>query len=265
MRVLYIAFAFLFLMLSVPVYSADVDKQCGGIQVLLPLYSYPNWWNEKAYKWKELAIARDKICVTAVINVHNGPGDGPPNADYSKGLKDLQLFDVSILGYVHTLYGKRDTHLVKRDVDLYVDNFDIGGIFFDEVANTDHYLDYYRELYGYVKKQRRSNLVVLNPGTGIGSSSVKRRRWGPDITVTYENTYTKWIASPTFASSSEPLKSARFAALIHDAPDDNAMRKSINLARFRKYRYVYVTDDKLPNPWDRLPNYWAEMIDYLKK
>src|SRR3954463_12909877 len=27
---------------------------------------------------------------------------------------------------------------------------------------------------------------------------------------------------------------------------------------------VYVTDDKMPNPWDRLPKYWEKEVQFLR-
>lgn len=41
------------------------------------------------------------------------------------------------------------------------------------------------------------------------------------------------------------------------------MLSAINTSRRRNARYVYVTNDDQPNPYDTLPNYWAQQLDKL--
>jgi len=36
------------------------------------------------------------------------------------------------------------------------------------------------------------------------------------------------------------------------------------LAVQRNIGLVYVTDDVMPNPWDKLPTYWQEKVKYIK-
>ena len=64
--------------------------------MLIPLYSYPNWYDPGSYIWDDVAAAASQISVTAVINPSNGPGD-PPNADYQLGISDLRDAGVTTL------------------------------------------------------------------------------------------------------------------------------------------------------------------------
>ena len=85
------------------------------------------------------------------FNPNNGPNNAPPNADYQQGIKDLQQAGVKIVGYIPTNYTKRDLAAVKADIDLYTKYFKIDGIFIDEAANTPDKLNYYQQLYQYIK------------------------------------------------------------------------------------------------------------------
>jgi len=38
------------------------------------------------------------------------------------------------------------------------------------------------------------------------------------------------------------------------------MLTDLNLAVQRNAGGIYITDDVLPNPWDRLPNYWTSLV-----
>ena len=113
------------------------------IELLVPLYSYPAWYDPTNYIWSSVAAAAGQVPVTAVINPNNGPDGGPPNADYLAGLNDLRSADVTILGYVYTTYGARSLAAVQSDIDLYDQHFNIDGIFVDEVSTSTNQLGYY--------------------------------------------------------------------------------------------------------------------------
>jgi hypothetical protein len=42
------------------------------------------------------------------------------------------------------------------------------------------------------------------------------------------------------------------------------MQTNIDLAISRRAGFVYITDDILSNPWDRLPTYWAQEVDTIE-
>mgnify|MGYP001357080129 CR=1 FL=1 len=55
------------------------------VRILIPLYSYPQWYAPAIYSWDDVARAAAEVPVTAVINPANGPGPGFPNSDYTHG------------------------------------------------------------------------------------------------------------------------------------------------------------------------------------
>jgi len=232
-------------------------------QILIPLYNYPNWYDPADYIWDDVAGANGQVPVTAVINPSNGPG-GPPNENYQHGLSDLRAAGVTILGYVYTSYGARDINVVKAEIDLYDQHFDIDGIFFDEVSNDTEELSYYEELYDYVTSRPNLEKVFLNPGCNIAEEYISSGH-GCHTAVIFESESSEWPTYPLaeyVTSGAYPAE--RFAMLVHTTPDADAMRSHIDMAVARNVGYVYVTDDGSDNPWDSLPTFWTAEVDYIE-
>jgi hypothetical protein len=241
--------------------SPQVSPACANLGILIPLYSYPNWYDPDNYVWGEVAAAANHLPVTAVINPEDGPVSCPPNSDYQHGLDELRTAGVTILGYVYTSYGTRDPALVQADVDLYDQCFDIDGIFFDETSSTSADLAYYTMLYNYVKSKPNLDSVVLNPGTQVEESYLGTP--AGDTTVIFEGQSGDWTPyiPDAYLSAYTP---DRFAMLAYDVPEADSMCASAALAHQRGLGYVYLTDDGLPNPWDSLPTFWSAELDCLE-
>lgn len=244
---------------------------CNGMEMLYPLYNYPNWWDSTNYVWDDVAGVSG-VNLTTVINHNNGPGGpGAPNGDYVQGLTDLSAGGVSMLGYVYTDYGSRDLDTVKADIDQYYTDYMltpgtetvIGGIFFDEASSSSDQavLDYYDELYQYVHGYDSFNTVVLNHGTYAPEVYTGMA----DINLVFENTYTEWLDySPYSYLASHSAD--QFAALVYDASSAFEMENAIDLAVARGIGNIFVTDDSTAgdnNPWDALPSYWLEESAYV--
>ena len=245
---------------AVLVFLLGATGQAVDLQILVPLYSYPAWYNPAAYLWDDVAAAAHDVPVTVIINPNNGPNGGPPNSDYVVGLNDLRAGGVTILGYVYTSYGSRPLTNVQADVDLYAQYYNIHGIFFDEVASATNQLEYYRQLFDYVKAKTNLHIVVTNPGTHFDERYLTRP--ATDTAVIFENG-SGWSAyAPDAYVSNYPA--ARFAALVYNTPDEATMRSNVDFAVHRNIGYVYVTDDSGANPWDTLPTYWTAEVAYVK-
>jgi hypothetical protein len=230
------------------------------VRLLIPLYSYPSWYSPATYLWDDVAAAAHQVPITAIINPNNGPYGLPPNSDYVVGLNDLRTNGVTILGYVFTSYGGRDTNLVKADIDLYDQFYNIDGIFLDEVSSTTNKLTYYGQIYDYIKSRPHLRQVVTNPGTQMDQAYVARP--ATDTTVIFENG-SGWnsYTPDTYVSH---YNSQRFAMLVYSVATAGAMRSNIDLAVQRNIAYVYVTNDGGANPWDSLPSYWTEEVNYIR-
>jgi hypothetical protein len=239
----------------------QIMPACANLEILIPLYSYPSWYDPDNYIWDEIAAAASRVPVTAVINPEDGPVECPPNSDYQHGLDELRDAGVNILGYVYTSYGNRDTALVQAEVDLYDQCFDIDGIFFDETSSVSADLAYYTGLYNYVKSKPNLDSVVLNPGTQVDEGYLSTP--AGDTAVIFENQSSDWpIYLPdAYLSAYAPN---RFAMLAYDVPEADTLCAQAALAHQRGLGYVYLTDDDLPNPWDSLPSFWSAELDCLE-
>ena len=221
-------------------------------KLLIPLYNYPNWWNPDSYFWDDIAEANNLVPITVIINPDNGPGDCPPNPDYQKGLKTLHAAGVSILGYVNTGYGERDIQDVKTDIDLYVQCFNIDGIFFDEASSDQEKVSYYQTLYNYVQEKQSGAVVVNDFGvvphqdySGIGTS----------ILCVFEDEFSNFIGwtPPSWITSERSL------ALVHNTPNDDLQTALEHLSK-ENIGWFYLTSDILLNPWDTLPPYFPDLV-----
>ncbi|NJO93801.1 MAG: Spherulation-specific family 4 [Hydrococcus sp. RM1_1_31] len=245
---------------------SEMPASSNSVKIMIPLYSYPTWYNQETYFWKQVVEAAKQVPITAVINPNNGPDGGPPNKDYLKGLADLRTAKMTILGYVFTNYGKRNLADVKVDIDLYEKHYKLDGIFLDEAASSADKLDYYQEIYNYIKAKSHLKLVVLNQGTHADEGYLTRP--AADITIISENYPTAWEQYQPLPYVKRYDKN-RFACLIHTVLDVETMKKQINLASDRNVGYVYITDDSTSSgdgdPWNSLPSYWSQEVDYVRE
>ena len=248
------------LLILVVLQAAVISATAVDLRMLVPLYSYPSWYDPGSYVWDDVAAAASQVPITAIINPNNGPDGGPPNSDYVVGLAALHDAGVTTLGYVYTSYGSRNLTNVISDIDLYAQYYNVSGIFLDEMAPGSNALPYYSQIYDYVKSKTNLPIVVSNPGTQCDESFLTRP--ATDTAVTFENGtgWSGYVPDPYVSR----YPSSCFAALLYNVPDAATMRSNVDLAVRRNFGYVYVTDANLPNPWDGLPAYWSELIRYLK-
>ena len=235
------------------------------LKILIPLYSYPTWYNPETYIWSDIAAAASQVPIMAIINPNNGPDSQPPNQDYVRGLEDLRQAEVTILGYVFTQYGDRPIAEVKKDIDLYNNHYNIDGIFLDEAASNVNQLDYYQEIYNYIQTQTSLEAVILNPGTHTDEGYLERP--AGDKAVIFEDHSAAWIGYEP-QSIIDRYEAEHFVSLIHSVPDADTMKSHIDRAVARKIGYIYITDDSPTSPdgdpWNSLPSYWEEELDYIQ-
>ncbi len=245
---------------------SKAEARRSKLKILIPLYIYPNWYERDKYIWKQVASAGKKVPIVAIINPNNGPDSKSPNVDYQQGLKDLHQSGVKIVGYVHSSYGKRDLSLVKADIDLYLKYFNVDGIFVDETASSKDKLEYYHQIYQHIKSQTKSLQVIINPGTDLDESYIKKPV--ADVAVIFENERKVWSQyhPPVYTKH---YSAQHFAALIHTTANSQLMKTTLDRAANSNFGYVYITNDSTNspnhNPWDTLPSYWQSQVDYIQK
>lgn len=236
------------------------------LQILLPLYIYPNWYDKNKYVWKQVLAAAKKVPIVAIINPNSGPNNAPPNTDYQQGIKDLHRAGIKIIGYVPSNYAKRDIQLVKSDIDLYLKHFKIDGIFIDEAASSTEKAKYYQQLYQYIKSKSKVYNVIINPGVNIDETYLNYQV--ADTIVTFENFQSNWNNYYPIVSKKK-YPSQKFAALVHTTANQKLMKSTLDRAIKHNFGYVYITDDSTntpnKNPWDTLPKYWQAKVNYIQK
>ncbi|WP_310489469.1 spherulation-specific family 4 protein [Chamaesiphon sp. VAR_69_metabat_338] len=238
------------------------------LQILLPLYIYPNWYDKKNYIWQQVITAAKKVSIVAIINPNNGPDRAPPNADYRQGINDLRQAGVKLIGYVPSNYAKRDLQAVEADIALYIKYFNVDGIFIDEAASTPDKISYYQQIYRYIKARlpASNHNVIINPGVEVDEGYLDRSV--ADTIVIFENYQKVWANyhPPAYVKKYSPQ---HFAALIHTTTDRKLMKSTLDRAVKSKFGYVYITNDSTDttnrNPWDTLPTYWQAEVNYIQQ
>jgi hypothetical protein len=209
--------------------------------LIIPAYFYnTTLWNRVA------SVNSDEI---VIINPSSGPGKYVDNA-YEKFINNLVSNGKKPIGYVYTKWSKRDISLVKKDIDTWISFYPkIKGFFIDEANSAASYSRYYKVIVNYIKS-KGGYFVVLNPGTIPDSVYFSIG----DNVVVYEGNV---FSLPDNICS---VYSNKSSIIVYNASEAE-MKK---IADGKSCRYLYITDDNLPNPYDNLPNYFDKENQLLK-
>ena len=222
-------------------------------QLLIPAYFYPG------SLWTTIKNTYAKDTGVFIANPNSGPGT-KVDATYKTSMASMRASGVKVIGYVHTSYGQRSIDLVKADIDKYRSMYGVDGFFIDETAAGIDKIAYYRDVAAYIRaKPTAGTTIVLNPGTSCAEDYMAVG----DIVVILENAYAASVSwtPPEWASR---YPSERFSVIIHTCPSSAAMITALQRAQAQNVKYVYVTDDKLPNPFDKLPSYLSALVDGMR-
>lgn len=221
-----------------------------GVKLLVPAYFYPA--GEGLQTWHKLIAAGAKTPVVAIANPNSGPGTAIDPA-YTKVIREAQGAKVIVIGYVSTSYAKRTAADIKHDIDEWLKFYpSIQGIFFDEQTSEAAKSDFYLDLAQYARKKIPRAFIVTNPGTNCAEEYFSKNV--ADTICVIENGEGLEKYTPPTWTKKYPAE--RFYGLAYHVSKVEGLRTSIQAASQKHLGYVYVTDDKLPNPWDTLPPYW---------
>ncbi len=215
-------------------------------RMLIPLYTDPS------AQWASVISANTYKNIDVILNPSDGPG-ASIQSSYTNGIAQLRSAGVGSFGYVYTGYGTRPLATVKAEVDSWKNWYSVDGIFFDEASNSSTNLSYYSDLQTYVTD--RAMTSILNPGTGTMEAYMSVAA----TNVIYENDPPSPLSVPTWAVN---YPASKFGALQY-AANAAQMRMFVASAKAQNIGYVFVTDDVLNNPWDKLPAYLAEEATLL--
>ena len=240
--------------------SDDLNNQKEDLKILIPLYSYPNWYDNE-YVWQGLIDtkkANPDAEIVAIVNPNNGHFR-EKNSDYAKGIQDLIKADIKVVGYVYTQYGNRATQEVIDDIQAWEEFYKaegVSGIFFDETSTDANLLSHYTNLSNQARN-RGLEYIILNPGITTDQRYVDSGI--ADLIVSYENPNEALLSTPP-ATYNTPSASTELSLLIYEMGDDN-VDELISFAREHQFSYIYFTEDGTDgNPWDSISQYFEAEV-----
>ncbi len=244
--------------------SDDLNNQKEDLKILIPLYSYPNWYEEE-YLWQDLINIKQQysdIEIIAIVNPSNGHFQ-EKNSDFTQGIKDLIDANIKVVGYVYTQYGNRDTQEVVEDIEAWRNFYQedgVSGIFFDETSTNPDLLNHYSNLSNEARN-RNLSYIILNPGTTTDQSYIDSGI--ANLVVSYENPDRQRVENPP-SNYNTPSATTELSLLIYEMEDNN-VDDLIGFAREHQFSYIYFTEDGFDgNPWDSISQYLeAEVIQAL--
>lgn len=239
------------------------------MEILVPAYFYPSTgsaWNTLAAS----AAAHPSVAITAIMNPNNGVFSSA-DANFTRAATQLVDAGGTVLGYVYTRYGKGSRSMadIKTNIDRYLQLYGrerIAGIFLDEMASDTAKLDFYQEIYRYIKAIDPSLRVVGNPGmvpapafSSVTDTLVSFEGKAIDYQNYDPRAQNDWIY--THANQTQ-------AALVHNTDSCTAMQDVVQAAASARNNtgWVYATDRSfnyatgVGNPWATLPAYWESLV-----
>lgn len=228
------------------------------LELLVPAYFYPAGAADKL--WGELAAAgKAGVPVTVIVNPGSGPGKQlDPN--YARVIALVQKAGVKTVGYVSTRYGKRDAKEVEADVKTWLKLYpSIEGFFLDEQSSKQEDVAKYQALCAFIRQELPKARIVSNPGTVCDAGYFAKG--GPDVICVFENAGSLAKYAPPAKFQPAP---GTTAGLVHTTPKGVNLADEVGLARKHGFGMVFVTDDRMPNPWDTLPTYWPDLLKAAK-
>lgn len=244
-----------------------------ALEILVPAYFVPS----SGTGWSQMAASASgtpEVRITAILNPSNGVFTSA-NAPLLGAARDLVRSGGLVVGYVYTRYGNgtRSMADIKANIDRYLSLYGrdvISGIFLDEMASDARQIDFYREIFSYIKSKDAALRVIGNPGT----TPAEIFATAADVLVTFEGTaddyenYDPRIRSAWLYA----LPNARQSALVHNVDNCAAMQTALRSAASGRFNagVVYATDLRfnfstgVGNPWASLPTYWASLVSTVQ-
>lgn len=202
--------------------------------------------------WRAMQRAAPAIAL-AVMNPASGPGEQRDPA-YAATIAASRAAGIAVFGYVDTAYAAREIAAVQAAIARYAAWYGVTDIFFDQASIDAATLPYYVALAATVHASGDGARAILNPGAATDEAFVAVA----DILLTFEDTYTEYVAHYRPAAWEARYPPERFWHLIHTTPTIPQMRHAAALSAARGAGYRYITPATLPNPWGALPGraYW---------
>eukprot|EP00903_Cladosiphon_okamuranus_P008831 g8457.t2 len=200
----------------------------------------------------------------------------PTDGNAQRALQTDGVPNLTLICYVSTDYGARDPLEVEADIERYEELFPgvCDGIFLDETSADISYNPTLGVLYerysNHVLAQNEAWTITFNTGSAVDPEFYNRTRFKNNPTMmSYENFYRvmKNVGIPLPTPSSGGLgERSQHAMLVHTADLDDVIDvplidSIVSMAYCAGWGKIYLTDDVLPNQWDREPAFWDVLVD----
>ncbi len=207
-------------------------------KIAVPAYFWPGGY------WDNLISAAGPVKI-AVVNIDSGPGWAKEPA-FAATFDRARAAGIELIGYTYTSYGRRPSGDVLADAKKYRDWYGITSVFLDETPEQCGSLPYYDNLYKTLHPF--NGRVIINPGQNVEECYVGVA----DTIVNFEGHVTDYL-SWNAASWVQQYPTSKFWHIVYAAQTSN-LTPALNKARENHSGYIYLTDDIMPNPFDRLPD-----------
>jgi hypothetical protein len=222
--------------------ALTLNAQTPCQRISIPSYFYPG------NLWTQAISAAPKVDLM-IINPNSGAGTSI-NTDYVSTVNVAKNASIKIYGYVYTSYGNRPLSQITQEIDNYRNWYNVDGIFLDETPTSNAQISFYQQVANYIRVQPNAK-VILNPGVfpDEGYMSIG------DIVVVFENFYSSYLnlSLPNWVNN---YPADKYWHIIHSATSAQS-KNALFLSRQRRAGHIYITGDKLPNPYDTLPKNWS--------
>jgi len=224
--------------------------------IIVPAYQHP----AAGTLWAECARVSSRVPLVAVMNPANGPGS-EVDPRYVSASDSVRSAGGRVIGYVFTSSAEVPLDSVLTNVDRYREWYSLDGIFLDGMANDPDpaHIAWYAALRDSIRAREPAWLVVGAAGT----NTLPEYLAGADVLCNFESTgesYFDW--EPDAWVRDYPA--SRFLHLVHTLSSADSMRQAVARAWSRGAGWVYVTNDRMANPWDETPSYWDALIDAVE-
>jgi hypothetical protein len=202
--------------------------------------------------WTALEHAGSAVALV-VANPDSGPGSVRIPA-YAHTIRAATAAGETVVGYVDTAYAHRPLAAVEADVSTYYRWYGVQGIFFDDAPTNCAQEPYYAALRAFVNTHGPGQSTIINPGTFTSRCYMR----AANILLTFEGSYHQYTTGYEAPAWTADYPARRFWQIVYAAPTSADLRQSFALAAARDAGLIYVTPQRLPNPYARLPNlsYW---------
>jgi len=289
----FLASSIILLLVIVPLQAFPIaSATSASTGILIPLYCAPygNDMNQTpcptgntsctgtTFCWQTLVAARNNsphTPIVAIINLGVGAGGamgGPGTAklaDYASGIATLHNAGVTVVGYVSTANGARNTNYVTSDIDnwkSWYQSSGMTGIFFDEMANTAGLESTYSGWTSHAKADGMT-YVIGNPGTStlvsyigtVDTLNIDETTGGTGVPSISD------LQADTFVSPDDKgLDKHNFSYLVFcqtSLPGISAIGNRSNYVGLMFYTGRGCTAD----PWAGIPSYFSTLASDLNK